>query len=297
MRTKKRTKEMLPIFDQKKVAFIGAGSMAEGMISGIVRANKIPKQNICVTNRSNKERLAELELQYGITGATPNELCIEDMDVLILAMKPKDAESALSSLKSRIQPHQLILSVLAGITTSYIEQSLLNEQPVVRVMPNTSSMIGASATAIAIGKYVSEDLKKLAEALLGCMGEVYTIQENQMDIFTGIAGSGPAYFYYLMEFIEKTGEEAGLDKQLSRSIGAQTLLGAAKMLMETGEQPEVLRDNITSPNGTTAAGLQALKKSGGGEAISQAIKHAAMRSKEISDDIEKTAAPLSGVIK
>ncbi len=90
----------------------------------------------------------------------------------------KDAESALSSLKSRIQPHQLILSVLAGITTSYIEQSLLNEQPVVRVMPNTSSMIGASATAIALGKYVSKDLKKLAEALLGCMGEVYTIQRK-----------------------------------------------------------------------------------------------------------------------
>ncbi|MEC1749561.1 pyrroline-5-carboxylate reductase [Bacillus mojavensis] len=292
MRTKKRTKEMLPIFDQKKVAFIGAGSMAEGMISGIVRAKKIPKRNICVTNRSNTERLAELELQYGIKGVAPDHLCIEDMDVLILAMKPKDAEHALSSLKTRIQPHQLILSVLAGITTSYIEQSLHNQQPVVRVMPNTSSMIGASATAIALGRHVTDDLEKLTAALLGCMGEVYTIQENQMDIFTGIAGSGPAYFYYLMEFIEKTGEEAGLDKQLSRSIGAQTLLGAAKMLMETGEQPEVLRDNITSPNGTTAAGLQALKKSGGGEAISQAIKHAAKRSKEISDDLEKTAAPL-----
>ncbi|ARJ75216.1 pyrroline-5-carboxylate reductase [Bacillus velezensis] len=281
---------MLPILDQKKVAFIGAGSMAEGMISGMVRAKKIPNQNICVTNRRNTERLAELEHQYGIQGIAFDSMKTEDIDVFILAMKPKDAEIALAALKRRIQPHQIILSVLAGITTSFIQQSLHDRQPVVRVMPNTSSMIGESATAAAFGDHVSYGSAKTAVSLLECLGEVYVIKEDQMDIFTGIAGSGPAYFYYLMEFIEKAGEEAGLDKRLSRKIGAQTLLGAAKMLMETGEKPDVLRENITSPNGTTEAGLDALRSEGGGEAIAKAIKHATERSIEISKTIEKTAA-------
>lgn len=177
-----------------------------------------------MTNRRNTERLAELEHQYGIQGIAFDSMKTEDIDVFILAMKPKDAEIALATLKRRIQPHQIILSVLAGITTSFIQQSLHDRQPVVRVMPNTSSMIGESATAAAFGDHVSYGSAKTAVSLLECLGEVYVIKEDQMDIFTGIAGAGPAYFYYLMEFIEKAGEEAGLDKRLSRKIGAQTLL-------------------------------------------------------------------------
>ncbi|MEH7203447.1 pyrroline-5-carboxylate reductase [Bacillus safensis] len=271
------------IIDQKKVAFIGAGSMAEGMIAGIVRSGQIPLGQIYATNRQNQLRLNELTKQYGIQTAAMDSFPFEEMDMLILAMKPKDAEAALESLKSRIQPHQLIMSVLAGVKLSYIEDMLHEGQPVIRVMPNTSSTIGASATALSAGRYVKNDHMSISETFLSEMGEVYTIQEEQMDIFTGIAGSGPAYFYFLMERIEEAGEEAGLSKELSRQIGAQTLLGAAKMLQETEENPSVLREKITSPNGTTAAGLNALDDFGGGEAIKQAVKHAANRSKEISN--------------
>ncbi|PTA85828.1 pyrroline-5-carboxylate reductase [Bacillus sp. Nf3] len=271
------------IIDQKKVAFIGAGSMAEGMIAGIVRSGQIPLGQIYATNRQNQLRLNELTKQYGIQTAAMDSFPFKEMDMLILAMKPKDAEAALESLKSRIQPHQLIMSVLAGVKLSYIEDMLHEGQPVIRVMPNTSSTIGASATALSAGRYVKNDHMSISEAFLSEVGEVYTIQEEQMDIFTGIAGSGPAYFYFLMERIEEAGEEAGLSKVLSRQIGAQTLLGAAKMLQETEENPSVLREKITSPNGTTAAGLNALDDFGGGEAIKQAVKHAANRSKEISN--------------
>ncbi|MED0865728.1 MULTISPECIES: pyrroline-5-carboxylate reductase [Bacillus] len=271
------------IIDQKKVAFIGAGSMAEGMIAGIVRSGQMPLDQIYATNRQNQLRLDELTKRYGIQTGAMDSFPFEEMDMLILAMKPKDAEAALESLKPRIQPDQLIMSVLAGVKLSYIEDMLHEGQPVMRVMPNTSSTIGASATALSAGRYVKNDHMSISQALLSEMGEVYTIQEEQMDIFTGIAGSGPAYFYFLMERIEEAGEEAGLSKELSRQIGAQTLLGAAKMLQETEENPSVLREKITSPNGTTAAGLNALDDFGGGEAIKQAVKHAANRSKEISN--------------
>jgi pyrroline-5-carboxylate reductase len=272
---------------KKKIAFIGAGSMAEAMISGIISSKKILPNNIIVTNRSNKQRLLELQRKYGITGVNRENLNLENISIIVLAMKPKDAETSLHSIFNTLKPNQLILSVLAGISTKFIEQHAPFRQPVIRVMPNTSSMIGESATAISAGKFTSTQNITLAEELLHCIGEVYVIPEEKMDIFTGIAGSGPAYFYYLMEHMEKEGQKAGLNSQITRKIIAQTIMGAAKMIQEQGSSPEILRENVTSPNGTTAAGLHALSSFGGGKAIAEAIKQAAKRSKEISLQLEK----------
>ncbi|MCL6570650.1 MAG: pyrroline-5-carboxylate reductase [Bacillus sp. (in: Bacteria)] len=273
---------------QKSIAFIGAGSMAEAMISGIVTAKNIEQTNIIVTNRSKNERLTELQEKYGIIGVKRENLNLDNIDIIVLAMKPKDAETSLQSIIDKLKPNQLILSILAGVTTSFIEQNLPLGQQVIRVMPNTSSMIGESATAISAGKHTSKQNLSLAEELLQCIGEVYVIPEEKMDIFTGIAGSGPAYFYYLMEHMEKEGLKGGLNTQITRKIIAQTIVGAAKMLQEQGEPPKVLREKVTSPNGTTAAGLAALKMHGGGNAISEAIKQATKRSKEISFQLEKS---------
>jgi pyrroline-5-carboxylate reductase len=271
----------------KNIAFLGAGSMAEAMISGIIQANKVPKDQIFVTNKSNENRLKELKKGYGIQAVKSEDLPFSNIDVLILAMKPKDAEAVLRSIKNNIQPHQLVISVLAGITTSFLEHHLQFRQQVIRVMPNTSSMIGESATAISPGKFTDIQQVQLAKELLKSIGEVFEIKEKQMDIFTGIAGSGPAYFYYLMEHMERAGKDGGLDTETTRHIMAQTILGAAKMILENDEAPSKLRENVTSPNGTTAAGLEALAKNGGGKAITQAIKHAANRSVEISSQLEK----------
>ncbi len=280
---------------EKTIAFIGAGSMAEAMISGLVKAEIVPANKIIVTNRSNQERLNELESLYGIKGIKRDELQFEDIDVIILAMKPKDIDTALQSIFSDVKPEQLILSVLAGISTSYIEENLHVGQQVIRVMPNTSSMIGESATALSPSKQTRGRNVKLATEILSCIGETYLINEEKMDIFTGLAGSGPAYFYYLMEHMEKEGKKAGLDTETTRQIIAQTIVGAAKMIQEKDETPTVLRENVTSPNGTTAAGLKALDTYGGGEAISQAVKHASKRSKEISSQLEKTLSKQGGV--
>jgi pyrroline-5-carboxylate reductase len=271
---------------KKKIAFLGAGSMAEAMISGIVNSEKVPPKQVIATNRNNVKRLKEIEKKYGISVSQRDKVNLKEVDIIILAMKPKDIDQALLSIKNEINPNALILSVLAGITTSYIEQHLHQGQQVIRVMPNTSSMIGESATAISSGTQTSFEQVKLAKELLQTIGEVFVINEEKMDIFTGIAGSGPAYFYYLMEHMEKAGTENGLDPETTRQIIAQTIVGAARMIQEQDETPTVLRENVTSPNGTTAAGLKALELNGGGNAIAEAVKSAAARSMEISAQLQ-----------
>ncbi|WP_156291958.1 pyrroline-5-carboxylate reductase [Oceanobacillus salinisoli] len=266
----------------KKIAFLGAGNMAEAIISGFIQSGKVKPENIIVSNRRNRERLNELEEKYHIKSVTKDKLDYKAVDLFILAMKPKDIDVVLEELQGKITANQLLISLLAGTTTSYIENNLNERQQVIRAMPNTSSMVQESATAISPGKYVAMDQVLLAKELMKCIGEAYIIDEEMMDIYTGIAGSGPAYFYNLMEHMEEVGHQAGLDRALVRKIGAQTLYGAAKMLLNRDESPSKLRENITSPNGTTAAGLEAFDRFGGGRAIEEAIKSAAARSKQLS---------------
>ncbi len=269
------------------VAFLGAGSMAEAMVAGMVKENQIRSKQIIMTNRSNLARLNEIEKKYKIRTEQLSTFDMNEADVIILAMKPKDAEAALLSIKDRLNPDQIILSVLAGISTSFMEERLNDGQQVIRVMPNTSSMIGESATALSPGKHVQSKSLALAKKLMNCIGEVTVIEEEKMDVFTGIAGSGPAYIYYLVEHIEKAGVNEGLDAADAREIAIQTILGASKMMMETNQSPSILRKKVTSPNGTTAAGLNALSQNGGGNAIYQAVTEATKRSKEISAQLEK----------
>ncbi|UTR10491.1 pyrroline-5-carboxylate reductase [Evansella sp. LMS18] len=276
----------------KQIIFIGAGNMAEAMISGMVTTGTVEPGQITVTNRSNEDRLTELNERYGVRGVPRHMVNIGEADVVIIAMKPKDAEKCLVSLKNELQPNQVLMSVLAGITTSFMEEHLQTGQQVIRVMPNTSSMIQESATAISPGENVTMKNIKLAKTLLQAIGEVYVIEEDQMDLFTGIAGSGPAFYYYLTEHIEKAAAENGMDPANAREIAAQTLLGAAKMMMERDESPAQLRKNITSKNGTTAAGLTELAENGGGRAIRAAIEGAMNRSKEISNQLEKKKEPV-----
>ncbi|WP_099157459.1 pyrroline-5-carboxylate reductase [Virgibacillus ndiopensis] len=272
---------------QKTIAFLGAGSMAEAMISGMIQTEKVPANQIIVTNKCNQDRLNMMKYKYGVRTVSLSDLPYEEVDFFILAMKPKGAEETLATIKDLISTNQVVISVLAGISTSYMEERLNPGQEVIRVMPNTSSMIQESATAMSAGANYDNNNAEFVQELLECMGKVYVIDEDQMDIFTGMAGSGPAYFYYLMEQMENIGKVSGMDGETARKIAAQTLYGAAKMIMEKEESPADLREKVTSPNGTTAAGLDALKKYNGGEAISQAVNHAAKRSKEISKELDQ----------
>ncbi|MGG1594301.1 pyrroline-5-carboxylate reductase [Terribacillus saccharophilus] len=271
----------------KRILYVGAGSMAEGMIAGMDGSDSMHHEQIYVTNRTNSERLCELQERYAITGIPQAEVDWSSMDIIILAMKPKDLTASLIDLQDKVQEGQLIISVAAGIQNEQIEHYLPENQPVVRIMPNTSSTIGESATAIAPGTHVFVEQLTLVTELVKTFGEAFVIAEEQMDVFTGMAGSGPAYFYKLMEHFEETGVAAGFDRDTARKIGTQTMLGAARMLVETEEEPAILRKKVTSPNGTTAAGLDALNDAGAGEAMTKAILSAAERSNEISEELKK----------
>lgn len=276
---------------QKNIAFLGAGSMAEAMIAAIVNSNHISPKQIFVTNKTNKERLNRIESKLGVRTVSLTDMPFNEIDFFILAMKPNGADESLSFLKHVLHTDQVVISVLAGISTAFMEERMNPGQQVIRVMPNTSSMIQESATAMSLGSYCSNSNAAFAKQLLSCMGKVYLIDEQQMDVFTGMAGSGPAYFYYLVEQMEKVGEQFGMDLETSRNIAAQTLYGAAKMIMENDESPAELREKVTSPNGTTAAGLDALMKYHGGEAMEQAVTLAAKRSKKISKELNRELIP------
>ncbi len=277
------------MLETKKVLFIGAGSMAEAIAAGMVNQDKLPPSNIMMTNKQNEERRIELMKKYKVIALPYSEVRVQEADLIILAMKPKDAEKALIELKPKLKPDQIVLSVLAGISTGFMEEILPDEQPVIRVMPNTSSTIGESITAVTGGQSVTMEHIEIAKELFSAIGRVKVIEEEQMDLFTGIAGSGPAYIYYVLEHIEKTAQAEGLDEDLAREIAAQTVFGASKMVLDTNASPESLRKKVTSPNGTTAAGLDALRENEAGQAFTKAIISAKERSAEIRKEFEKVS--------
>jgi pyrroline-5-carboxylate reductase len=274
------------MFTNETIAFVGAGSMAEAMIAGLLKNEIVAPKQIIVTNKSNLKRRNELEEKYGVVGTDDLSAVVDQASILILAIKPKDVTSVTAKLRGKLNEKQVVMSVLAGISTRFLEEELQSEVPVIRVMPNTSSMIGESATAVAGGKYVAMPHIILAKKLLAAIGHVFVIAEDEMDVFTGVAGSGPAYFYKLIEHLQKAGCDGGLNPSLAKEIAVQTIVGAAKMLAETKTEPAILRKNITSPNGTTEAGLKALEAAGGCTAIEAAVKGAAHRSKELRTQFE-----------
>lgn len=269
------------MLEGKTFFFLGAGNMCESMIKGILSAGSIRPGDIHVANRKNQERLNYLRNYYGIMPVIDKQRAVAAADIVVLAMKPQDVFNALAEIKDSIGTNQLIISVLAGMPTSLIEESLNLAIPVVRAMPNTSCAVLESATGLSGGRYTTPEQLSLGEEIFKMMGAVVVVEEHLLDAVTGLSGSGPAYIYYLVEAMEKAGETAGIPRQLARPLVLKTLLGAAKMLMETGENPEELRRRVTSPNGTTMAGINELDKGDFQNTISNAILQATRRSQEL----------------
>lgn len=263
----------------KKIAFIGAGSMAEAIVAGIVNKQFLNSKQIWVTNKDNKARLDEMEEKYSISISQEKSLVLSEADVIILSTKPHDVLAAIESMKPYITKNQLIMSVIAGVSTEQIREAIGKDIPVVRAMPNTSASIGYSATAITQGKFASERDMQVAKQLFESIGTVNVVKEDQMHIVTGISGSGPAYIYYLVEAMEKAAIEEGLDSVTAKELITQTIIGAG-MMLKTSELPvETLRENVTSPNGTTEAGLKILAEHDFKNTMIACVKSATNRSK------------------
>lgn len=225
----------------KQMVFLGAGSIVEAMLSGILKKKLLSPERITVTNRNNLERLDLLARTYGVNVDANKMNVIGSADILILAMKPKDAPEALRELCGSVHPGQLVISVIAGVSTALIGEWLGVDCPIVRTMPNTSSAVGLSATGLAANRFVTEDQLALATRLFEAIGSVYAVAEEEMDIVTGLSGSGPAYIYYLVEAMMGAGAIAGLSREMARQLTLQTVIGAAQMLLDTHEDPALLR--------------------------------------------------------
>jgi len=265
----------------KKLVFVGAGSMAEAMISGIGASGLLPGEQMWLTNKQDTTRLQTLEQRYGVRTTYNYDELFSDADAVVLAMKPKDAASAIEEIKSYLTDGMLVISVLAGVSIAAIEAAAGASLAAARVMPNTSAAIGKSATALAVNDKVTDKQKRLVKDLFNTIGLTAIVEESQLDAVTGLSGSGPAYIYYLVEAMEKSAAEIGLEKQTAKQLIIQTLLGAAEMLTKSDKEPSQLRFEVTSPGGTTEAGISILEKHGVQSAFISCIKEATAQSRKL----------------
>lgn len=275
--------------EAEQICFSGAGSMAESIVRGLIHKGVAAPAQIIMHNRSNQERLQYLSEQYGVRTASQDEQKDNDLreaSVIVLAMKPKDAAEALRQLGPKLSGNPLIVSVIAGLSISTIQALLGKALPIARTMPNTSSSIGLGATGLSLSDEVSAQQRQTVLSMLQAVGLVSVIPEAQMDILTGVSGSGPAYIYYMMEAMIAAGVEGGLNTEQARELTVQTVLGAAIMMKETSEDPAKLRKDITSPNGSTQAALEVLDAHQFTEGVKAAVHRCAERSREMGDAVK-----------
>ncbi|WP_226671579.1 pyrroline-5-carboxylate reductase [Metabacillus litoralis] len=263
-----------------KIGFIGAGSMAEAMIAGLLKGKVYKPEEVIVANRSNSSRLEQLTKMYGIKTTHHKESLVKEASIIVLAMKPKDVQAGIDGIQGLIE-NQLIVSVLAGISFETITNILGKQTAIVRAMPNTSAAIGKSATAIAASKDVTRNQIENCKSLFEAIGICKLVEEEQLDAVTGLSGSGPAYIYYLVEAMEKAAVEVGLDSEVARELIVQTLVGASEMIAQSDKHPSQLRKEVTSPNGTTEAGITILQERGFEESLVSCIKRATERATEL----------------
>jgi pyrroline-5-carboxylate reductase len=269
-------------FAGAKIAVVGAGNMAEALVKGLIQAEGIDATNIVVSARrvARAERLAS---KYSVTASPDNASCVRDAAIVLLAVKPQVMSGVLAGLRPHISKDALVLSVAAGITTSTIESLLEPGVRVVRAMPNTPAMIGMSATAIAPGANATDADMESARVVFAAVGRVVLVDEVHLDAVTGLSGSGPAYIFLIMEALADAGVKVGLSREIALELAAQTLLGSAQMLLQTGEHPGRLKDQVTSPGGTAIAGLHTLEEGGLRTTLINAVEAATRRAKELGD--------------
>lgn len=239
-----------------QTAILGAGVMGETLLSGLLRAGR-PVDSLLVGERRH-ERAAELTERYGVR-VVDNAEAAREAETVALVVKPQDMGDLLAEVAGVLRPGQLVVSLAAGITTGFIESRVPDGVAVVRVMPNTPALVDEGMAAISAGSHCDEAHLATAESLLSATGRVLRVPEKQQDAVTAISGSGPAYVFFVVESMIEAGVHLGLPRGVATDLVVQTVVGSAKMLRETGEHPTVLREQVTSPGGTTAAALRELE--------------------------------------
>jgi pyrroline-5-carboxylate reductase len=264
----------------KRIAFIGAGNMGEALIKGLLEAGRVrPEQLIATDVRT--DRLETIRKAYRIDTLTNNREAVTKAQIVLLAVKPQVMNAVLTELNGTVVEDHLMLSIAAGIRTAFIEGKFSQPTRVVRIMPNTPALVMAGASAIAPGQHATAADIEMARLIFEAVGQVVQVEEHLMDAVTGLSGSGPAYIFVLIEALSDAGVRMGLSREVATLLAAQTVLGAARMVLETGEHPAKLKDMVTSPGGTTAAGLHVLEQAGFRGTLRAAVEAATRRSQEL----------------
>ena len=263
------------------VAIFGAGVMGETLLSGLIRSGR-PVDELVITERR-ADRAAELTEKYGVR-VLDNAEAADLADTPVLVVKPQDVGARLAALHDPVAEGNLVVSLAAGITTSYLESRLPQGRPVVRVMPNTPALVDQGMAAVSAGAHCDTAHLAEAQALLAATGRVVEVPEKLQDAVTAISGSGPAYIFYVVEAMIEAGVVLGMPRTTATELVVQTLFGAATMIKETGQHPTVLREQVTSPGGTTAAALRTLDDHKVRAAFITAMEAAARRSAELAGE-------------
>ena len=270
----------MSILASHSIGFVGAGNMAEAIIRGLLKGAHITADRVLASG-PRQERLDELAAKYAIHTTLSNRDVAKASGLLVLSIKPQIMDKVLREIADHLKPGTLVVSIAAGVDTAAIEDAIPETMRVVRAMPNTPALVGAAATAIAGGKHASETDLATCRALFDAVGITVTLGEEHLDAVTGLSGSGPAYIFLILEALADAGVKVGLSRRNAQRLAAQTVMGSAKLLLDTDEHPGKLKDMVTSPGGTAIAGLHTLEQGGLRTTLINAVETATKRAREL----------------
>jgi pyrroline-5-carboxylate reductase len=265
----------------KNIVLIGGGNMGTALLKGILKAKLTTAQKITVVD-VHAGRREELHRVYKVHTTMDPVGPVSKAKVVILAVKPQTLVSVLDKIRPAVKPDLLVISIAAGVESTFIRDRLGQKNPVIRVMPNIAATVDAAASALSGSAPVTEEHFKVAEAIFGAVGEVVRVEEQHLDAVTGLSGSGPAYIYMVIEALCDGGVKMGLAREIAMKLATQTVLGAAKLVKETGQHPATLKDQVTTPGGTTISAIHELEERGLRAMLISAVVTATNRSNELN---------------
>ena len=268
-------------FSQLRVAVLGAGKMGGILLQAFLKQQMLVPNQLVATV-AHAERAAALSAQWGVEVSTDNQAAVRHADVILLGVKPFQVPALIAEIKPALTPEKLLISFAASVKTGAIEEAAGIEVPVIRAMPNTPSALGAGIAALCRGKFVTEAQMALASRIFEAVGRTVIVDEKHMDAVTGLSASGPAFIYIILESLAEAGVKVGLPRDIATLLAAQTTFGAAKMVLETGYHPALLKDAVTTPAGCTIDGILELEEGGLRVTLIKAVMRAAQRAKELA---------------
>ena len=271
-----------PVMPGLRVAVLGAGKMGGILLQAFLKNNLVAPEQIFATVH-HAERAQALSAQFGVEVTTNNRAAAEQADVILLGVKPTQVPGLVAEIAPVLTPKQMLLSFAASVKTRSIEDAAGCELAVVRAMPNTPSMLAAGVTALCAGQFVSAEQMAVAQRIFQTVGRTVVVDEKHMDAVTGLSGSGPAFLYIIIEALAEAGVNVGLPRDVATLLAAQTMYGSARMVLETGYHPALLKDQVTTPAGCTVDGILELEEGGLRVTLIKAVKRATQRAKELAN--------------